>query len=166
MDRTSALESWRSATRDAIGHAAGALVEAAPSLRLRDGWQQLDSGSLAVAGPLGGGQVVALVSCPTHVGIAALGLPTVSANRLARAVMEAGTTAYWAGADVAELTDLDTSSLGPGLYIPVSFPNPSGGPDHKIKLYAHGVADIDLAQLTVPAAERALRRLATAPAAA
>ncbi|MEV7123917.1 hypothetical protein [Kitasatospora griseola] len=159
-----ALERWQLAVRSATEAAAKALLEAAPSLRPRPS-EQLSSDSVALAGQIAGGQVVVLLTCPTHVSIAAFGVPTASADRVGRVLIEPGASGYQAGTQaVASLADVDTRTLGPGHYVPVRVPSLSGGPDHRIKLYAHGMADVDLTQLPVTAAASVLTLLAESPA--
>ncbi|MFG2845926.1 hypothetical protein ACGF12_22570 [Kitasatospora sp. NPDC048296] len=166
---TTALDMWQESVRTGRQKAAAALIAAAPALRVQDGWQgpQAGTASVALAGPLDGGQVVALVTCPMHAGILALGLSVAGAERLARAALSAEGIDY--SSEAGTITELSVLAghLGPGEHLTVSLPEPSDGrPCHTVKVYAHGVADVDLVQLRIPAAAEALTALTAAPTAA
>ncbi|MER5352569.1 hypothetical protein ABT093_19830 [Kitasatospora sp. NPDC002551] len=168
MNLDDTLFLWQVNVNEGRVSAADALIAAAPALRLQDGWQagqESASASIAVAGTLDGGQVVALVTCPMHVSVMALGLSAASADRLVRAALDMETIDYPSPTGrVTGLGALDTSALGPGEHLAVSLSHLTDGrPGPIVKLYAHGVADVDLAQLTIPAAVRSLARLAAVP---
>ncbi|MFD5610502.1 hypothetical protein [Kitasatospora sp. NPDC127060] len=166
---TTALDKWQESVRTGRQQAAAALMAAAPALRVRDGWPDPAAGtdSVALAGTLDGGQVVALVTCPLRAGILALGLPVTGAERLVSAALSAEAIVYPSGpVTITELSAL-AGHLGPGEHLTFDLPQPSGArPCHTVKLYAHGVVDVDLTQLRIPAAAEALAALAAAPTAA
>ncbi|MFB7378083.1 hypothetical protein ACFC6U_01845 [Kitasatospora purpeofusca] len=168
MNLDDALFLWSVNVNEGRVSAVDALIAAAPALGPQDGWQagwESASASMAVAGTLGGGQVVALVTCPMHVSIMALGLSTAIADRLVRAALDMETIDYPSPTGpVTDLGALDTSTLGPGEHLAVPLSHLTDGrPGPIVKLYAHGMVDVDMAQLSVPAAVRSLARLATAP---